>query len=40
MLDEQTRMQLTEKFQQIKPQLKGQFNGLTDDACWAQRYPA
>lgn len=30
MLDQQTRQQLQSKFQQIKPQLKGQFSGLTD----------
>ncbi len=30
MLDQQTRQQLQSKFQQIKPQLKGQFGGLTD----------
>jgi hypothetical protein len=30
MLDQQTRQQLQSKFEQIKPQLKGQFNGLTD----------
>ena len=30
MLDPQTRQQLQQKFQQIKPQLKGQFNGLSD----------
>ncbi len=30
MLDQQTRTQLQSKFQQIKPQLKGQFSGLTD----------
>jgi hypothetical protein len=30
MLDPQTRQQLQTKFQQIKPQLKGQFSGLTD----------
>jgi hypothetical protein len=30
MLDQQTRQQLQTKFQQIKPQLKGQFSGLTD----------
>jgi hypothetical protein len=30
MLDPQTRQQLQTKFQQIKPQLKGQFTGLTD----------
>ena len=31
MLDEQTRTQLTKKFQQIKPQLKQHFSGLTDE---------
>jgi hypothetical protein len=30
MLDPQTRQQLQTKFEQIKPQLKGQFNGLSD----------
>jgi hypothetical protein len=30
MLDQQTRTQLQSKFQQIKPQLKGQFSGLSD----------
>jgi uncharacterized protein YjbJ (UPF0337 family) len=30
MLDQQTRQQLQSKFQQIKPQLKGQFSNLTD----------
>ena len=30
MLDQQTRQELQSKFQQIKPQLKGQFSGLTD----------
>jgi hypothetical protein len=30
MLDPQTRQQLQNKFQQIKPQLKGQFSGLSD----------
>ena len=30
MLDQQTRTQLQSKFQQIKPQLKGQFSDLTD----------
>ncbi|HEY7702087.1 MAG TPA: hypothetical protein VIB02_07200 [Candidatus Limnocylindrales bacterium] len=30
MLDQQTRQQLQSKFQQIKPQLKGQFSGLND----------
>jgi hypothetical protein len=30
MLDQQTRQQLQTKFQQIKPQLKGQFSGVTD----------
>jgi hypothetical protein len=30
MLDPQTRQQLQSKFQQIKPQLKGQFSGLSD----------
>jgi hypothetical protein len=30
MLDQQTRQQLQSKFQEIKPQLKGQFTGLTD----------
>ena len=30
LLDPQTRQQLQTKFQQIKPQLKGQFSGLTD----------
>jgi hypothetical protein len=30
MLDPQTRQQLQTKFQEIKPQLKGQFSGLTD----------
>ena len=30
MLDPQTRQELQTKFQQIKPQLKGQWNTLTD----------
>jgi uncharacterized protein YjbJ (UPF0337 family) len=30
LLDPQTRQQLQTKFQQIKPQLKGQFSGVTD----------
>jgi hypothetical protein len=30
MLDPQTRQQLQTKFQQIKPQLKGQYSGLSD----------
>ena len=30
MLDPQTRQQLQTKFQEIKPQLKGQFSGLSD----------
>jgi hypothetical protein len=30
MLDPQTRQQLQTKFQQIKPQLKSQYSGLTD----------
>jgi len=30
MLDPQTRQQLQQKFQEIKPQLKGQFTGLSD----------
>jgi hypothetical protein len=30
MLDPQTRQQLQQKFHQIKPQLKGQFTGLSD----------
>lgn len=30
MLDPQTRQELQTKFQQIKPQLKGQFSGLSD----------
>jgi hypothetical protein len=30
MLDQQTRQELQSKFQQIKPQLKTQFSGLTD----------
>ena len=30
MLDTQTRQQLQQKFQQIQPQLKGQFSGLSD----------
>ncbi len=30
MLDPQTRQQLQTKFQQIKPQLQGQFSGLSD----------
>jgi hypothetical protein len=30
MLDPQTRQQLQTKFQQVKPQLKGQYSGLTD----------
>ena len=30
MLDPQTRQQLQQKFQQIQPQLKGQFSGLSD----------
>jgi hypothetical protein len=40
MLDPQTRQQLQTKFQQIKPQLKGQFSGLSDqDWDAAQRDP-
>ncbi len=31
MLDQQTKTQLKDKFQQLKPQLKQQFSGLTDD---------
>lgn len=30
MLDQQTRQQLQSKFQQIKPQLKQRFSGLSD----------
>ena len=30
MLDPQTRQQLQTKFQQIKPQLKSQYSGLTE----------
>jgi hypothetical protein len=30
MLDPQTRQQLQTKFQQIKPQLKGQYSGMSD----------
>ena len=30
MLDQQTRQQLQTKFQEIKPQLKSQFTGLSD----------
>lgn len=30
MLDQQTRQQLQTNFQQYKPQLKGQFSGLSD----------
>ena len=30
MLDPQTRQQLQTKFQQVKPQLKQRFNGVTD----------
>ena len=30
MLDPQTRQQLQTKFQQVKPQLKQRFSGLTD----------
>jgi len=30
MLDQQTRQQLQTDFQQYKPQLKGQFSGLSD----------
>ena len=30
MLDQQTKTQMKEKFQQLKPQLKQQFSGLTD----------
>jgi hypothetical protein len=37
MLDPQTRQQLQTKFQQIKPQLKGQFSGLTDQELDAGR---
>jgi hypothetical protein len=37
MLDQQTRQQLQTKFQQIKPQLKGQFSGLTDQDLEAGR---
>ena len=40
MLDPQTRQQLQTKFEQIKPQLKGQFTGLSDqDWDAAQRDP-
>ena len=37
MLDPQTRQQLQTKFQQIKPQLKGQFSGLSDQDLEAGR---
>jgi uncharacterized protein YjbJ (UPF0337 family) len=30
MLDQQTKQKFQEKFEQIKPQLKQQFSGLTD----------
>ena len=30
MLDEQTKKQLREKFEEIKPQLKNRFSGVTD----------
>ena len=40
MLDQQTRQQLQTKFQQIKPQLKQRFSGLTDqDWEYAQSDP-
>jgi hypothetical protein len=35
MLDQQTRQQLQTNFQRIKPQLKGQFTGLSDQD-WEQ----
>ena len=35
MLDQQTRQQLQTKFQQIKPQLKNQYSGLSDQD-WEQ----
>ena len=37
MLDPQTRQELQTKFQQIKPQLKGQWNSLTDQDLDAYR---
>jgi hypothetical protein len=37
MLDQQTRQQLQSKFQEIKPQLKGQFTGVTDQELEAGR---
>ena len=37
MLDPQTRQELQTKFQQIKPQLKGQWNTLTDQDLDAYR---
>ena len=37
MLDPQTRQELQTKFQQIKPQLKGQWNSLTDQDLDAHR---
>ena len=37
MLDQQTRQQLQSKFQEIKPQLKGQFTGVTDQDLEAGR---
>lgn len=40
MLDPQTRQQLQNRFQQVKPQLKQRFNGLTDtDLDAIQRNP-
>jgi hypothetical protein len=40
MLDQQTRQQLQTKFQQIKPQLKQRFSGLSDqDWDYAQSDP-
>jgi hypothetical protein len=40
MLDPQTRQQLQTKFQQVKPQLKNKFSGVTDqDLDTGRNYP-
>jgi hypothetical protein len=38
MLDPQTRQQLQTKFQQVKPQLKSTFSGVTDQDLETGRY--
>ena len=38
MLDPQTRQQLQTKFQQVKPQLKSKFSGVTDQDLETGRY--